>query len=46
MVDTKSGFGGWDIRGVDVLWEGTEYCVECGEQIESAYGGCEEPVEL
>lgn len=46
VMDTKSGFGGWDIRAVDVLWEGTEYCVECGKQIESAYGGVEEAVEL
>ena len=46
VADTKSGFGGWDIRGVDVLWEGPEHCAQCGDEIESAYGDVEEAFEL
>lgn len=45
VADTKSGFGGWDIRGVDVLWEGPEWCAQCGDEIETAYGS-EAEVEL
>ena len=45
VTDTKSGVGGWTIVGVDVLWEGTECCVECGKDIETAYGA-EAQVEL
>lgn len=36
-ADTKLNAGPWNLT-VDVLWEGEEQCVECGTEIESAYG--------
>jgi hypothetical protein len=35
--DTRMNAGPWNLR-VDVLWEGEAWCVDCGEEIESAYG--------
>lgn len=29
---------GWNAAGVDVLWEGEEYCGHCSVRLESAYG--------
>lgn len=29
---------GWRAAGVEILWEGEEYCAHCGEELESAYG--------
>jgi len=37
-VDTRAGYGGWAIQSVDILWEGEHACVECGAEIETAYG--------
>jgi hypothetical protein len=40
IVDsTKHGYGdGWEVVGVDVLWEGLDFCTHCSKQLESAYG--------
>ena len=38
--DCRTG-GPWNVK-VDVLWEGEFHCVDCGCEVESAYG----PVEV
>ena len=37
VADTKMNAGGWCVQP-EVLWEGSEQCVECGNELESAYG--------
>ncbi len=36
--DTKMNAGGWNLD-TEVLWEGTHFCAQCGDQLETAYGG-------
>ena len=37
VTDTKMGVGGWNVTP-EPFFEGLFFCVECGEQLETAYG--------
>jgi hypothetical protein len=39
----KDGYSdGWSASGIQVLWEGSEYCAHCQKLLESAYGELED----
>jgi len=44
VEDTRANRGAWNVF-VDVVWEGTAFCADCSDEIETAYGPCEDEVE-
>ncbi len=42
LEDSREGWKtGWTAAGVEIFWEGEEFCANCNRTIESAYGPVE-----